>query len=219
LVIADWGYRGSPRAATSFPDTLLRLAGGPPNSLWADGFIGRPPLGNYLRLHVEAESRDGALEITQLNISPGLEHPEGGLVTDDLRLIRLHEVARNLLVKITTGDESDWGNSPIGNPPMPPREWATSLAKRPGRRGRDDYEYAQVARHYVALLGTATPLKHLADQLGFSASQVRNILYEARRRDLLTDAPKGKAGGTLTPYAYELLQQHDPTATDINRTE
>jgi hypothetical protein len=54
-------------------------------------------------------------------------------------------------------------------------------------------------------LSTATPLKSLADELRLSASQVRNKLYEARRRGLLTKAPTGRAGGELTKRATELL--------------
>jgi hypothetical protein len=40
-----------------------------------------------------------------------------------------------------------------------------------------------------------------------SVSQIRNILYEARQRELLTDSPKGKAGGDLTEKAIALLEK------------
>jgi hypothetical protein len=207
LVVTDWGYVEPATSAPSFvTEQLLRLAGGEPDSFWADAFVGEGLYGNYLALHAKAETREGTLEITKLEVRPGVDHPEGGLVTDDLRLLRVNELARKLLAKITSGDESDWGPSPIGNPPMPPPGWATTLAMRPGRRGRDDLDYARVAAQYVALLHSQTPLKQLAEELRFNAKQVRNLLRKARDRGLLTEAPTGKAGGTLTPYALELLR-------------
>lgn len=82
--------------------------------------------------------------------------------------------------------------------------------KRPGRSGRDDRAYAEVAALYVEKLRTnpKTALKDLADDLGYSRSQVRNVLYTARRRRLLTAAQPGKAGGELTEKALALLR-HD----------
>ena len=136
------------------------------------------------------------------------DHPDGGLVTDDLRLIRLHEAARKIKSKILSGEESDWGpSSPIGNPPMPPAEWAQTLATRPGRKGREERDYAEVAARYVDALGSRTPIKELAEQLFLSDSQVRSVLNKARDRGLLTAAPKGKAGGKLTDKALKILKR------------
>lgn len=82
------------------------------------------------------------------------------------------------------------------------------FTSRPGRAGRDDYDYAVMADRYVALLnsGHLNAAAALAGQLHLSPSQVRNVLYEARRRDLLTKSPPGKAGGQLTDKARRLLE-------------
>lgn len=85
--------------------------------------------------------------------------------------------------------------------------------RRPGRRGRPDREYAEIANEYVQLTGDPTvkkPVEELAERRFISDSQLRNLLYEARRRDLLTKAPDGKAGGTLTTRARSLLDQGEP---------
>jgi len=50
----------------------------------------------------------------------------------------------------------------------------------------------------------------LSEKLHLSASQVRNLLYEARRRGLLTKASRGSAGGTLTEKALKLLRDASP---------
>jgi hypothetical protein len=79
--------------------------------------------------------------------------------------------------------------------------------RHPGRRGRDDSFYAQVAARYVHHLTSTdqAPTAALADEMTVSVSSVRGLLYEARRRGLLTDAPPGRAGGQLTDKARGLL--------------
>jgi len=85
---------------------------------------------------------------------------------------------------------------------------------RPGRRGRDARAYAEVAALYVEKLpaGAKTAVKDLAGELGYSPSQVRNVLYAARRRGLLTPAEPGKAGGRLTGKALDLLRHDEGNA-------
>lgn len=86
--------------------------------------------------------------------------------------------------------------------------WAQVLrdTPRPGKRGRPDRFYAELAADYCSQLGSSsTPVKDLADAVGYSESQIRNLLYEARRRDLLSSSPSGRAGGSLTTRARELL--------------
>jgi hypothetical protein len=88
--------------------------------------------------------------------------------------------------------------------------WAKGLERRPGRRGRPDREYAEIAALYVDTIGSGTEALDVAKKLGYSAEQVKGFLYQARRRGLLTWAPsKGKAGGQLTPKAIELLKGAD----------
>jgi hypothetical protein len=80
--------------------------------------------------------------------------------------------------------------------------------RRPGRIGRPDVWYAQVADRYVQLLRSSdTPTKTLAEEMYISASSARDVLSEARRRGLLTRPPvRGRPGGELTEKASKLLQ-------------
>lgn len=93
--------------------------------------------------------------------------------------------------------------------------WKATLATdhRPGRRGRPDRFYAELAADYVALLtsGSKAPVKELAEGAGYSESQIRNLLHEARskRRAVLTATPNGRAGGALTEKAKRLLAEED----------
>lgn len=83
--------------------------------------------------------------------------------------------------------------------------WASGFEERPGRRGRDDRAYAAVAALYVE---SGHDVHKVAAQLGYSVSTVKGVLYEARqprRGPLLTQAPRGKAGGELTDKAREIL--------------
>jgi hypothetical protein len=93
--------------------------------------------------------------------------------------------------------------------------WATAFAEipRPGRRGRDDRAYAEMAALYVEELATnpRSAVKTLALRLSYADSQVRSILSEARRRGLLTRPPRGRAGGELTSGALELLRPREVT--------
>jgi hypothetical protein len=80
--------------------------------------------------------------------------------------------------------------------------------KRPGRAGRSDLEYASLAREYadeVRLAGGRGAAKRVAERHYLSVSQVRNLLYEAKRRKLKTGAAPGVAGGKLTEKALALL--------------
>jgi hypothetical protein len=209
LSVVDWGWTGpeviAPPNLDGYAAAMWELLAEDPDTLWARCYIGVGPFGSHLELQASCRRVDGTLAIDRLIIEPGVDHPNGALVTDDLRLVRLHELARRLQGLVQDGTQSDWGDSALGDPPMPPRDWVTGLARRPGRQGRSDLDYARVAAHYVQNLSSATPLKDLAKQLNFSTSQVRNLLYEARRRGLLTAAPKGKSGGALTERARALI--------------
>jgi hypothetical protein len=50
-------------------------------------------------------------------------------------------------------------------------------------------------------------LEVLARQHKVKEHQARTILHEARRRELLTKAPPGKAGGSLTEKARKVLER------------
>ncbi|MBT3224233.1 MAG: hypothetical protein HN348_34630 [Proteobacteria bacterium] len=79
---------------------------------------------------------------------------------------------------------------------------------RPGRRGREDHDYAIWANRYVdALETTSHPIKKLREEHHLSESAIRAILNRARDRRLLTKSPQGRAGGVLTKKAMNLLNE------------
>lgn len=85
-----------------------------------------------------------------------------------------------------------------------------SMARRPGRAGRADFDYAEVAALYVELVVEGgEPVSALAERLGVSVAQTRSLLHTARSRKLLTPSPAGRVGGRLTPKAIELLSGED----------
>jgi hypothetical protein len=188
LLVWDWGWDGT--------------------KFWVRSDIVGRQLPAYLEIEATFRSVEGGLEIDDLRLSPGLAHPPGGLITDDLRLIRLNELARAALARIIKGEKVQ--RDPTGlfsrNLPRAPKNWAKTLKTRPGRAGREDIDYARIAERYIAHLTNATPVVVLADELKIGVSQTRNLLYEARRRGLLTAAPKGKPGGSLTRKAIKLLE-------------
>jgi hypothetical protein len=79
-------------------------------------------------------------------------------------------------------------------------------ARRPGRRGRSEAEYAAVAAIYVDHLATPAPVEETAKELNYAPSTIRAILHKARRLGLLTEERQGKAGGHLTDKAKRLLK-------------
>lgn len=78
---------------------------------------------------------------------------------------------------------------------------------RRGRAGRPDSDYALLAAEYVRQLesGERRPAHALADEFGGSASLWANRISEARKRGLLTETSRGRAGGALTDKAVDLL--------------
>jgi predicted transcriptional regulator len=90
-----------------------------------------------------------------------------------------------------------------------PNRWGAAFAEapRPGRKGRDERAYAEVAAMYLALVhgGSKAPLVDLAKRLNYSVSRIKNIIHEARRRGLLSKSSRGRRGGELTEKARRLL--------------
>jgi hypothetical protein len=192
LSITDWGHDAS-------DDTF-----------WVIAYVeGKHRDDHHLRLDLRYGRRAGVPELISIEVQFAVHVPVGGLTTDDLRAIRLGELHARIAALLREGRESDWGpSSRVGNPPMPPRDWATELEKRPrpGRSGRGDRWYAEAAQAYVvAHRSGPTPVKAVAKAQHISPSQLRNVLHQARARGLLTASASGKAGGELTEKARTIL--------------
>ncbi len=92
-------------------------------------------------------------------------------------------------------------------------QWRADFAERPrtGPAGRSDASYAALADAYIKELdkGEKNPVRTLADSLHLGEKTIRNYLFKARERGLLTSLGQGKAGGELTDKAKEILDgQH-----------
>jgi hypothetical protein len=79
---------------------------------------------------------------------------------------------------------------------------------RPGSAGRPDRQYAEWAFRYAKKLaeGSRSPIKDLAAEHGRSPGQVRDLIHDARVRGLLSKERQGRAAGSLTPKAIQLLR-------------
>ena len=122
-----------------------------------------------------------------------------------LPLAEIQETARKAYIGRRTTGPPDLLAKSLEN-------WARIFADtpRPGRRGRDDRAYAEMAALYVAELerNPTFAVQALAERLHYARTQVRSVLTEARRRQLLTKPmTPGRAGGELTDKAKRLLQE------------
>lgn len=171
-------------------------------------------------------ARDGMVESVEIQPLRNVEHGPEEALRLGVAAVEVGPVTARLLHRIALGEctaaatraVSEMGlmftqlRSLTGEP-----DWvrfaaiSEGLASRPGRRGRDERDYAEIAALYVDLLaaGDQTPVDTLAAKTYLSPSQLRNLLYEARRRGLLTKAAPGRAGGTLTDKARQLLEAPD----------
>ncbi len=164
---------------------------------------------------------DGDNDLYELDdFLPINEPPEGGLSARALRQVRLGEAVTRAYEQLGRWFES--GRPPVfeGDAPSAPllslagfRREALAAPRRPGRRGRDDNFYAVIASFYVEAVArrSAQPVKDAATTLSeawgatYTDTYVRDLLNEARRRELLTRPPRGRAGGELTEKARKLL--------------
>ncbi len=87
---------------------------------------------------------------------------------------------------------------------------ALATPRHVGRRGRSDLWYAQIAAVYVAAIenGRRDVNVAVAEHLGggYDAAFARGAVGRARKRGLLTEPAKGRAGGHLTDKARKVLE-------------
>lgn len=126
--------------------------------------------------------------------------PIAGLDTNIWRAVRLGDLQRKVWAKVHTEDV-------IKRLDIAHRRKADGRVPRRPRGGHNDLYYARWARRYVVARERPSPVQRLSKRHHLSVSQIRNILYEARQRELLTDSLKGKAGGDLTDKAIALLEK------------
>jgi hypothetical protein len=139
--------------------------------------------------------------LRSMTVRPFGEWASRPLTAKALGSVKINEVYRRAHQHLGTPDVA----AALGRVPRPKDDF--TRVPRPGRRGRSDLSYARWAAHYVKLEGRPKRLQVLARQHKVKEQAARDILYQARRRGLLTTAPPGKAGGELTDKARKVLER------------
>ena len=89
------------------------------------------------------------------------------------------------------------------------------------QRGKPDSFYAKIAKEYVRLLGQRirNPIGKLAESRNTPQPRMRDMVHEARRRELLTRKSQGVAGGQLTQKALQVLKADKEANRGSKRSE
>ena len=153
---------------------------------------------------VEANFHVGSsrgVQLVGLNISPAgvlPSPPQTPLTTDVLRSVRFDDLYQRVRAYLPHLDAMSMYVE------VDPASFTGT--KRSGRRGRPDAEYLSVAVKYAELVrASGSPTSALAAELNVSPSVARDLVHEARRRELLTPTTRGVKGGELTEKALKLL--------------
>ena len=127
------------------------------------------------------------------------EVPDGGVSARLLRCIRLTDLQQLVVAELRTTPGPAWQRS------------GGARVGRVGSAGRPDSQYAEWAFRYAKKLaeGSRSPIKDLAAEHGRSPGQVRDLTHDARVRGLLSKERQGRAAGSLTPKAIQLLRGED----------
>ncbi len=122
--------------------------------------------------------------------------PNGGVSARLLRCIRLTDLQELVAASLPEGSGDGGGAGPLAG------------VGRPGTAGRPDRYFAEWAFAYAKKLaeGSRSPIKDLAAEHGGNPGQVRDLIHDARVRGLLSKERQGRAAGSLTPRAIELLK-------------
>jgi len=99
------------------------------------------------------------------------------------------------------------------------RDASTAHAERPART-KDTLLDLLLAVHTVTTTGARNVNPRVAKQLGLSVSQVRDRVFAARKRGLLTPATPGMGGGFITDKGRTLFDKaggRDGTSVDRQR--
>ena len=123
--------------------------------------------------------------------------PEGGVSARLLRCIRLTDLQQAVVASLPNPSD------------LVPSSGAGARVGRPGSTGRPDRYFAEWAFAYAKKLaeGSRSPIKDLAADHGRTPGQVRDLIHDARVRGLLSKERQGRAAGSLTPKAIQLLRE------------
>jgi hypothetical protein len=150
------------------------------------------------RVHFTWVDQGGKPVLNGLTISPLLALPRGGLTATHVReIVRLTEALQDTRDSVDevggqTADAASFlQESPkFGRPPL-----------------RHELDHALLAWAFVVMLqGTPHPIAELAQLLAEKTDRIEGWVDAARREKFLTSSgTKGKAGGSLTQEAIDLL--------------
>jgi hypothetical protein len=176
----------------------------PAGSFWVDATIPRRPGWKVRALLVPLHEMWEVQEVRVIPHDPA-QVPAGGITRVLLRDVQVAALPRLLAASLPRGALAALT---AGGPSDAPA-WLTE-GRRTGRRGRDSRFYAHWAALYVDRAATTeTPVAALSDEMHISVETIRGYLGQARRRKLLTDPPPGRAGGSLTPKARQILTTNE----------
>ena len=132
--------------------------------------------------------------------------PAGGLTARLLRRVPLQVHERMLYPLHAVDLLLDGKGEPLSRQPGP-------QSPRRGRPPIPDEELLEVARVYeTAFRAGQNPTQAVATQFPeMSDARARDLVHRARQRNFLTEANWGRAGGSLTPEARELVRKRDRT--------
>lgn len=173
---------------------------------------GLPVIGEIRVYPDEPERRGDAGEWSAHELGDTASVPAGGLPIRALRRISLEDAQRNFH-EIFRSVHEQYPDDPLWvleTWSVDPAILSRQLSRHPGRGGRSDAFYAQLAFLYTSTVqtGQPRPLEHLAKELARPSGHVRQLLATARERGLLTRSTRGRAGGELTEKARRTLQAH-----------
>jgi hypothetical protein len=167
--------------------------------------VAKAPGGTQPPMHVVVEvTADG--RVTRLEIDD-----PAGITTRRLRDLPLSEL-RMAARKALAREMERHGEPSLRIPPRVRARAARSFreVRRPGRRGRDIFEYLTIAEDYLRLVDEVdNPVQVLAERYGLTPSQAPQLLYRLRRPplDLLKPLGRGLPGGELTEKAKALQRE------------
>lgn len=127
-------------------------------------------------------------------------YPTGGISSTLLREIDFRQALKRLRRRLDFNERFEKRREKA-------REAGLARLRRFVGTGITDEYLVVLSREYLRAVddGVAKPLEFLAKETGQSHAAIKNHLWQATRRGLLQRNP-GRAGGTLTERAREILQ-------------